>query len=121
MNGIMTAAIVDDEEDLCFLLEQILKKQNFKAISLNSLHEAGEKLPGLHPNIIFLDNQLPDGRGIKFLPHLKELLPCARVIVMTAYNSDNDKVEAMKNGADLFIQKPLSRSLIENSLRCLHL
>lgn len=117
----MTAAIVDDEEDLCFLLEQILKKQNFKAISLNSLHEAGEKLPDLHPNIIFLDNQLPDGRGIKFLPHLKQVLPCSRIIVMTAYNSDNDKREAMNNGADLFIQKPLSCNLIENSLKYLNL
>lgn len=117
----MTAAIVDDEKDLCFLLEQILKKENFKAISVNTLHEADERLADIDPNVIFLDNQLPDGRGIKYVPQIKKVLPLAKVVVMTAYNSDNDKSEALSNGADLFIQKPLSRNIIENTLRNLSL
>lgn len=121
MKDAMTAAIVDDEKDLCFLLEQILKKENFNAISVNTLLEADERLKSIDPNIVFLDNQLPDGRGIKYIPVIKKKLPSAKVVIMTAYNSDHDKSEALNNGADLFIQKPLSRNLIENTLRNLAL
>lgn len=116
MKNILKALIVDDERDLCFLLEQILKHENFDATSLNSIQEAGKRLFDLNPAIIFLDNQLPDGTGIQFIPLIKKTLPKTRVVMMTAYNSDRDEKEAIIKGADCFLKKPLTMQIIERTL-----
>lgn len=117
----MKAVIVDDEKDLCFLLERILRKEEFDTVSVNSIEEADRKLKDLNPNVIFLDNQLPDGLGIKYIPRIKEALPEVKVVVMTAYHTAGDKSEALKNGADWFLKKPLSRIVIEDTLNELRL
>lgn len=119
--SILKAAIVDDEKDLCFLLKKILERQNFHTTSVNSIQEADEMLYSLNPAVIFLDNQLPDGYGINFIPWIKKSLPKTRVVMMTAFNSESDKEEAFKNGADFFLMKPLSQKIIERTLNELNL
>jgi DNA-binding response OmpR family regulator len=116
MKTLLKAAILDDERDLCFLLENILRGQNFETTSFYSIHEASELLTNVHPAVIFLDNQLPDGFGIQFIPRIKAILPETKVVVMTAYNTDGDKSEAIENGADCFLLKPLSKGLIEKTV-----
>lgn len=120
-SSILKAAIVDDEKDLCFLLKKILEKENFDTTSVNSIQEADEMLYSLNPAVIFLDNQLPDGYGINFIPWIKKSLPGTRVVMMTAFNSDSDKERAFKNGADFFLMKPLSQKVIERTLNELNL
>lgn len=116
MKSTLKAAIVDDERDLCFLLESILRRQHFEPTSIYSIREATRVLSKVNPAIIFLDNQLPDGFGIKLIPRIKELLPFAKIVIMTAYNTDGDKIEAIENGADCFLLKPLTKSLIEKTV-----
>lgn len=116
MKNTLRAAIVDDERDLCFLLEGILRRQHFETTSVYSIHEAASVLVKVNPTIIFLDNQLPDGFGIKFIPVIKKSLPLAKVVVITAFNTDMDKNEAIENGADDFLMKPLSRAAIEQTV-----
>lgn len=116
MKSILKAVIVDDEKDLCFLLEQILTNKNFDTTSLNTLRAASELLTKINPAVIFLDNQLPDGYGIHFIPEIKKALPDTKVVIMTAYNSEYDEKEAVANGADVFLKKPLSLRRIENTL-----
>lgn len=116
MKNTLKAAIVDDERDLCFLLEGILRRQHFETTSVYSIHEATSVLVKVNPTIIFLDNQLPDGFGIKFIPVIKKSLPLAKVVVITAFNTDMDKNEAIENGADDFLMKPLSRAAIEQTV-----
>lgn len=116
MKNTLKAAIVDDERDLCFLLENILRRQHFETTSVYSIHEAAEVLIKINPAIIFLDNQLPDGFGIKFIPRIKRSLPTTKVVIMTAFNTDSDKNEAIENGADCFLLKPLSGALIEKTV-----
>lgn len=113
---IMRAAIVDDEKDLCYLLKNILKKEAVDAVEINSLEEAKTELEGIHPRVIFLDNHLPDGTGIEFIPHIKKKLPDAKVIMMTAFNAAGEENLAMANGADYFLMKPLSRKIIQDTL-----
>ena len=116
MNEKMKAAIVDDEQDLCLLLENVLRREKFNTLSINSLSEIEEKVLPLNPDVIFLDNQLPDGFGIRYIPWIREQLPKAKIVMMTAFNTDKDKAGALKNGADIFLMKPLTKSTIEETL-----
>ncbi|NJK95725.1 MAG: hypothetical protein HC905_13160 [Bacteroidales bacterium] len=50
----------------------ILKNKNIQSVYVNSLAEARNSFSKYHPSIIFLDNHLPDGIGIDFIPSLKE-------------------------------------------------
>lgn len=108
--------IVDDEPDARFLIERILRKRNCKTVFAKNLSEATRAMESETPSLIFLDNSLPDGRGIDFIPFLKENYPDTRVIVITANDNLFDKNIAFQKGADDFLGKPLSLELINRTL-----
>lgn len=108
--------IVDDEPDARFLFERILRKRNMKSAFARNLSEAANAMEMDHPSLIFLDNSLPDGRGIDFIPYLKEHYPTTRVIIITANDNIFDKKIAFQKGADDFLGKPLSLELINRTL-----
>jgi DNA-binding NtrC family response regulator len=113
--------IVDDEPDICFLFDKILRKRNLTTGYANNLAEATSCLKADPPSLIFLDNSLPDGQGVDFIPYLKAHYPGTRVVVVTANDSAADIRKAFSQGADDFLGKPLSieqiyRTLDENGL-----
>jgi DNA-binding response OmpR family regulator len=108
--------IVDDELDICFLFGRILRGRNVKTGYARSLEEARSSIREEPPTLVFLDNSLPDGRGVDFIPFLKMNCPATRVIVVTANDSAADKKIAMQQGADEFLGKPLSLALIRREL-----
>lgn len=71
------------------------------------------------PAILFLDNHLPDGRGLDFIAEIKQHWPDTKIIMITAHDSPNERRQAREEGADLFISKPFSREIIIESLRSL--
>ncbi|MES2775184.1 MAG: response regulator [Bacteroidota bacterium] len=104
--------IVDDEQDICFMLSRILQQKAYNSVSVHSLSEANSWLAAERPALIFLDNNLPDGRGVDFLPILKKMMPGAKIIMITAYDSPTDRKLALEKGADEFIGKPFTRQTI---------
>jgi DNA-binding NtrC family response regulator len=62
--------VVDDEPDICFLFEKILQKRNVQTEFAKSLADATILIENSSPYLIFLDNSLPDGRGVEFIPYL---------------------------------------------------
>ena len=108
--------IVDDEQDICFLFGRILRGRNLKTGYARNLAEAYSSIREEPPSLVFLDNSLPDGRGIDFIPFLKKNCPLTRVIVVTANDTAFDKKIAMQQGADEFMGKPLSLDLIKREL-----
>jgi len=108
--------IVDDEPDICFLLDRILHKRNLKTGFAYNLAEAARVMYSDRPSLVFLDNNLPDGQGIDFIPYLKRHYPNTRVIMVTANDSVSDKTRAFQKGADGFLSKPLSLDLINRTL-----
>ena len=86
----------------------------------HSLAEGREKLQSSGPFTgVFLDVNLPDGKGYELIPSIRERSPEARVIVISAM--DQERVHAIKAGADLFLAKPLDRNSILEGLRKVHL
>jgi two-component system, OmpR family, response regulator len=108
--------IVDDEPDICYLFDRILHKRNLKTGYAYNLAEAARAMYSDRPSLVFLDNNLPDGQGIDFIPYLKLHYPDTRVIMVTANDSVSDKKRAFQQGADGFLSKPLSLDLINRTL-----
>jgi len=108
--------IVDDELDICFLFGRILRGRNLKSGYARSLAEARVSINEEAPSLVFLDNSLPDGLGVDFIPFLKMNCPATRVIIVTANDSMTDKKMAFRQGADEFFGKPLSLELIRREL-----
>jgi DNA-binding response OmpR family regulator len=114
--GMQKVLIVDDEQDICFLFGRILKGRNLKSGYALNLAEALSSIMEEPPSLVFLDNSLPDGPGIDFIPFLKRHFPATRVIVVTANDTAIDKKKALQKGADEFFGKPLSMESIKREL-----
>lgn len=110
------ALIVDDETDICFLLNGILKQKNIKANLAGSLAEAEKLIEKQPPSIIFLDNHLPDGIGLENIRRFKKNNPHAKLIMITAHDNPSDREKAFKEGADFFVSKPFTKEIIYKTL-----
>lgn len=106
------ALIIDDETDICYLLSRLLKQKNYETSFVNTLTAANDALKAEHPEIIFLDNHLPDGLGLNYLLYIKENYPKSKIVMITAHDSVDDREKAMNNGADFFIGKPFTSDII---------
>ncbi len=73
MPGIKKVLIVDDEIDLCLLLKDYFtRKKNYEVILSHSLLEGKSLVGTVKPDILFLDNNLPDGTGWSIAPEFAE-------------------------------------------------
>ena len=106
--------IIDDEEELCMLMELVLHREHFFAESIHNLTEALPLIEKLQPDYIFLDNHLPDGKGLDFIKRMIALHPKVKIIMMTAYNDKHINEKAIGEGASYFLHKPFNRNNIEN-------
>lgn len=104
--------IIDDEVDICYLLSSILRSKDLQVTYVNSLKEATATLLNQHPEIIFLDNHLPDGLGINFIKEFKQNNPGTKIVMITAFDNHSERTKAFNNGADTFICKPFTKDLI---------
>lgn len=108
--------IIDDERDVCYLFSEILRRKDFDIGFVNSLSDAITALQKNTPYFLFLDNKLPDGLGLDFIPYIKKNYPDIKVIMITAQDSPSEKKIAYDRGADFFIAKPFSREIINNAI-----
>lgn len=104
--------IVDDEEDICYFLGRNLSKRGFMTTTSFSLTEAEKQLKTNLPDILLLDNHLPDGRGIDFAKKIHSLYPELKIIMITAHDSPEDRSKAYSNGIQYFLSKPFSIATI---------
>ena len=108
--------IIDDERDLCQLLEMVLLRESFLVDCVHNLTDAGQKLL-LHPVIIFLDNNLPDGSGLDYFhEHHTEFIQSS-VVLITADGHPSIKLRALDEGIDIFIEKPFSVKAIKEIVK----
>lgn len=104
--------IIDDEKDICFLLGSLLKTRDIQSNYVNTLKDAANILESTDPEIIFLDNHLPDGLGVNFIGFIKRFHPLTKIIMITAHDTIADEQRAFKEGVDYFIGKPFSKESI---------
>ena len=108
--------IVDDEIDICYLLSGILRQRKLRTSYVNNLADAQNVLKEETPFIVFLDNNLPDGKGVDFISKIKKMYPATKVVMITAFDTYSDRSKAYEEGADFFIGKPFTRDVIDKTL-----
>ena len=91
--------IVDDEFLIRYTLEEGLRDRGHETWSAETVEEGVEKAKKFHPEAVLLDNLLEKSRGIDEIAAFKALDPNVQVILMTAYGSVEQAVEAVKRGA----------------------
>lgn len=107
--------IVEDEGDMVLLLNIILTDEDMDIEHVKSLASAATYLQSHKPDIVLLDNKLPDGFGVDFIRIVKKLSPAAKIIMITGYDPSAGDV-AVENGADLFLTKPFTREQLQTAV-----
>lgn len=114
-----TILLVDDDRDFCLLLQSILDDKKFLITSAHTLKDAREQLLKIGPDIILLDNLLPDGKGIDFLDNIFDHHPFAQVIMVSGDNNTKVRLRAVELGAMRFISKPCSFQQITEAVEAM--
>ena len=97
--------IVDDEEQLRSLLTRIITLEGFTVHEAGSLNEASRVLAREPIDVVLCDVKLPDGSGVDFVRQTRTKFPFLEIILLTAFATIHDGVQAMKNGAFDYILK----------------
>jgi two-component system OmpR family response regulator len=109
------ALIIEDEADMCLLLNIMLNNDEVELDHVKTIKAAQEYLDNQQPNVVILDNKLPDGFGIDFISYIKQNYPSIKIIMISGYDSSAEDV-ALENGANIFVQKPFTKDQLYNAM-----
>lgn len=113
----LTILIVDDEENARENISTYLKSQDYDVIDVGTLGDAKENLNKGNADIILLDVDLPDGYGPSLLEETSHLPARPPIIMITGFGNIEMAVDAMKNGAHDFLEKPIQFPRLEKSIK----
>ena len=113
--------VVDDEPDLRTLYELTLLREGYRVDSAATLTDAWQHLQERRFDAVITDMRLPDGLGLELLQRMSAQQRPERCIVMTAYGSAENAVEALKAGAFDYLTKPVDlkqfRSVVASAIQ----
>src|SRR5947209_14204089 len=98
--------LVDDETGPRFGIRRFLKSHGFEVEEADDCATARVKFRAFHPDVTVLDFRLPDGSALDLIPEFRALEESA-LIVLTAYGTIDNAVQAVKLGAEQFFTKPV--------------
>ena len=102
----MKILIIEDDSSLREIMSRVLKQEDFVVETASTYGEADSKLAAFSYDCILLDIMLPDGSGLQLLEHIKKLGKRENVIIVSARNSLEDRVQGLDLGADDYLPKP---------------
>ncbi|MEW8525153.1 MAG: sigma-54 dependent transcriptional regulator [Candidatus Thiodiazotropha endolucinida] len=108
--------IVDDDEASCRTLQFHLRSQNHSVEITGSVDEGLAVADSYHPELIILDIRMPGRSGLEGLPDFIRLLPSVHVIMITAFHDMESTIEAMQQGAEDYIHKPIDIDELDTSI-----
>jgi two-component system, OmpR family, response regulator len=106
--------IIDDEEDLCHLMKTYLVELDYDVYLAYTLNSGMNLLKQVSPDVLFIDNNLPDGLGWEKMGYLKEQFPQCKINLISAYQYLPPETLP---GSDInVIEKPLRLNLLKDYL-----
>ncbi|HIJ61015.1 MAG TPA: sigma-54-dependent Fis family transcriptional regulator [Nitrospirae bacterium] len=96
--------VVDDDESVLWVVQKALDHLGYEVASEKTMSNAKKSIPKY--NVILLDMFLPDGNGLDLLREIKSTNPNALVIIITANSKMENAINAMKEGAYDYLEKP---------------
>ena len=109
--------VVDDEETARMVISNYLRTKGYEVIEAGTLADARKVIADGKADVIILDVQLPDGYGPHLLEDVATLPMRPQVIIITAHGEVGMAVDAMKAGAQDFIEKPLDLIKLEAAVK----
>ena len=106
--ALATLLIVDDEELVRWSLRERFGRDGYTVVEAGTCAAALDQLASGSVDLVLLDYRLPDGDGLTLLRRIKESNPDTPVILMTAFSTVENAVEAMKHGAYHYLNKPFN-------------
>lgn len=122
MSDVIRIVIIDDHPVVREGLTAVLNNQPDIMVigSAGSLAEASATVRRLRPDVLLLDLELPDGSGEELVPALLSEWPQVRVLVFTAYDTDERVFAALRAGAKGYLLKGAPGAEIARAIRILH-
>ncbi|WP_336931242.1 sigma-54 dependent transcriptional regulator [Acinetobacter tandoii] len=108
---------VDDEEDLCTLMQMMLSRMGIETHVAYRIAQAKKMLSEHHYDVCFTDLNLPDGSGLELVEEISQQYPQLPVAVLTAYGNMDIAIAALKAGAFDFVSKPIKQTHLEQLLQ----
>ena len=102
----MKLLLIEDDASLREIMQRALKSEGYIVESAGTYFDACDKIAGYSYDCIMLDIMLPDGNGLQLLEQIKKSGNDARVIIISARDSLDDKITGLDLGADDYLAKP---------------
>ncbi|HEV8272079.1 MAG TPA: response regulator transcription factor [Chitinophagaceae bacterium] len=106
----MKLLIIEDEKELAASIASYLKNENYTCEVASNFKQAIDKIETTDYECIALDITLPDGSGMQLLKELKNNKKSEGVIIISAKNSIDDRINGLRLGADDYLVKPFHLS-----------
>ena len=98
--------VIDDDINICEMLRLYFENEGYKVKTAHDGMEGISCFKTFEPDLVLLDIMLPGGSGLQLLEHLKRMGRRENVIIISARDSIEDKVEGLDLGADDYLPKP---------------
>jgi len=115
----MKILIVEDEIELIDSMATYLENEDFICEKATNFFDAEDKLISFNYDVVILDITLPDGSGIDLLKTIKDRDSSVGVLIVSAKNSLDDKLEGLDLGADDYITKPFHLAELNSRIKSL--
>jgi len=109
--------VVDDEPSNVASLERIFIRERMRVLTASGAKAAVELVRSHRVEVVLTDLMMPGISGLELLRALKQVSPDTEVVMMTAYGTVETAVQAMREGAYDFVEKPLKRMTIVKTVR----
>ncbi|MDO4656509.1 sigma-54 dependent transcriptional regulator [Kingella sp. (in: b-proteobacteria)] len=113
--------VVDDEADIRDLMEMTLMKMGLRVDIAEGVRAALAKLDSNKYSLVLTDMRMPDGSGLEVVQHITQQRLDVPVAVITAFGSADQAVQALKEGAFDYLQKPITlaqlRTLVKSAIK----
>ena len=116
-DGQLTVLVVDDEPSNLSSLRKIFEREQMRVLTAEDAKSALDLVRHHRIQVALIDLMMPGTSGAELLRALKEVAPDTEAVLMTAYGTVETAVQAMRDGAYDFVEKPLKRMNIVKSVR----
>ena len=101
--------IIEDEGEMCLLINMLLDGKGLEVDHVKTIAGAVEYFQQHRPQIVLLDNRLPDGFGLDFIAFIRKNYPATKIIMISGVDVSAKDI-ALENGADSFLEKPFTKA-----------
>ena len=115
----MRILIVEDEKNLLDSIRNYFKKENFVCDAVGNYNEASEKIYLNEYDCVIVDITLPDGSGLDLIKELKDENKQTGIIIVSAKDALDDKINGLELGSDDYLTKPFHLSELNARVKAL--